>query len=144
MNETSTLDPSAPGGQTPRPPSKLPRLRLPSVAVVLYWIVTFVLGAIDKPYFFGFMFGLLTVSLLTLVLLGWGWFNRTVRIGDKLFGFAFLLAVAVLVGRLADRSVSPFTLWISGFPLVATLAIGWLLIVKWRGISSPRPGLAIA
>ncbi|HTL59769.1 MAG TPA: PQQ-binding-like beta-propeller repeat protein [Candidatus Limnocylindrales bacterium] len=143
MNETSTFDQPAPGEKA-KARSEIPRLRLPSMAVLLYWIATFVLAAIDKPYFFGFMFGLLTAILLTLVVLGWWWFNRAVRLRDKALGFAFLLAEAILVGRLADRSISPFTLWMSGFPLVATLVIAWLLIAKSRRIAAPRRGLAIA
>src|SRR5262249_46229758 len=58
-------------------------------------------------------------------------------------GFAFLLAEAVAVTKLAHPSINGFTLWMSGFPLVATFVVAWLVIVKSFGITSPRPGLAI-
>jgi outer membrane protein assembly factor BamB len=143
MSETSTVDQPASGEQPASTRESLPRLRLPLVSLVIYWVLTFVAGTIDKPYFFGFMIGLLTTGILTLILLGWWWFNRTLRSKEKLLGFAFLLAEAVVVGKLSHRSVSPFTLWVVGFPLIASFVIGWLLLVKRFRISWPRLGLVL-
>ena len=144
MNETPAPDQTPTGDLSAPVRHDLPRLRLPLVALLLYWLVTLGSRFLDKPYFVGFMIGLATAGLLTLVLLGWWWLNRAVQVRDKFLGFACLIAEAVVVAKLADHSVSPFTLWISGIPLVASALVAWLLIVKRFGIASPRPGLAVA
>src|SRR5262249_45044064 len=143
MNDTSTLSQSTSGGQSSGVRPNRPGLRLPSIALLIYWVATFAARPVDKPYFFGFMYGLAAAGLLTLLVLGWWWFNRAVRLRDKVLGFAFLLGEAVVVAKLAHPSISGFTLWISGFPLVATFVIAWLLVVKQFGMASPRRGLAM-
>jgi outer membrane protein assembly factor BamB len=143
MNDTSTLDQTTSGGKSSGPRPNLPGLRLPVIGLLIYWLATFAARAVDKPYFFGFMCGLATAGILTLLILGWWWFNRAVRLRDKVLGFAFLLGEAVVVAKLAHPSISGFTLWMSGFPLIATFVIAWLLIVKRFGIASPRPRLAM-
>src|SRR5438477_9911059 len=129
MNEHSTIDDPTTEAQAESSPRPLPRLRFPFVCLLIFWALTFGAGLLDKPYFFGFMYSLASTGLLTLLFLGWWWLNRGFRFSEKLLGFVFILGEAVLVGKFAHRSVSPFTLWMSGFPLIASFLIGWLFLV---------------
>jgi outer membrane protein assembly factor BamB len=142
MNETP--NPGTPVIETPTatPDPKLPRLRLPVIFLLLYWVLTFAGAAVDKPYFVGFIYGLLCAFLVTAVLLGWWWFNRSVPLLRKLLGFVLVLAGAAIVRKLAHPSVSPFTLWMVGFPILGTLLVAWLIIAKRRQVRSPWLGAA--
>src|SRR5262245_56266323 len=97
-------------GQTTCARSNLPRLRLPAIALIVYWTAALVAGAINKPYFFWFMYGALSTAILNLIILGWWWFNRAVRFREKLLGFLFMLGEAVIVAQLSHKSIIPFTL----------------------------------
>src|SRR5678815_3198769 len=96
MNEPSTID-NRPSEQAERRPvDHLPRLRFPFVCLAGFWLLTFVLARFDKPYFVGFMSGLALSGLLTLLLMGWWWFNRRLRLWEKAAGFGLILLEAYL------------------------------------------------
>jgi hypothetical protein len=97
MKEISILDQPTSAGPTPSAHPNLPRLRLPFISLLIFWGVTFAAGAVDKPYFFGFLYSLLSTSIITLLLLGWWWFNRAIRFREKLIGFAIVLGEAMVV-----------------------------------------------
>src|SRR6266487_6674452 len=104
MNVPSTLDHPKPEAQTESAHRPLPGLRFPFVCLLIFWASTFGVGFLDKPYFFGFMYSLASTGLLTLLFLGWCWFNRGFRFPEKLLGFLVLLGEAMLVGRFAHHS----------------------------------------
>jgi len=81
-------------------------------------------GAFDKPYFVGFMLALAFSGLAILLFFGWWWFNRGLSLWEKLAGFSLLVLELVLAGRFAHRSVTMFTLWMIGVPVVASLIVG--------------------
>src|SRR5881392_1912987 len=88
-------EPSAPPGQpsqgetAPGRRRGLLRLRFPFLCLLAFWLVSFALQALDKSYFVGFLYGLLSTTLITLLFLGWWAFNRGLRAWEKLLGFAF-------------------------------------------------------
>jgi len=144
MNEPSTIDNRPLEQAERRPADHLPRLRLPFVCLASFWLLTFVLARFDKPYFVGFMSGLALSGLLTLLFMGWWWFNRRLRLWEKTAGFGLILFEACLVGKFTHRSVTPFTLWAFGLPIVASLIVGWLFLAKRLTISRPQLGFALA
>jgi outer membrane protein assembly factor BamB len=121
----------------------LPRLRLPFFSLLAFWLLTVVLARINKPYFVGFMAGLALSGLVTLLFLGWWWFNRRLRLWEKVAGFALIAVEAWGGGRLAHHSVTFFTIWAIGLPFVASLIVAWLFLVKKLRISNPRLGFAV-
>jgi outer membrane protein assembly factor BamB len=140
MNEQTTLNQPVPEqGQPPAAPKRL-RLKFPFLCLLTFWLLTFVVARINKPYFVGFLSGLALASLITLLFLGWWWFNRGLRLREKAAGFAIIIIEAWLVVKFAHHSVNLFTLWLVGLPLVASLIIGWLFLVKKLGISWLRLG----
>src|SRR5690348_13671540 len=78
---------------------RLPGLRFPFVSLLFFWVVNLGSSAFQKPYFVGFMLGILTCGLLTILFFSWWWFNRGLSISEKLLGFALIAAEMVLVGR---------------------------------------------
>ena len=140
MNETTPGDrQTAEAGTTP---VKL-RLRFPAVALLAFWGATLAASWWDKPYFVAFMYGLVSTALITLLFLGWWWFNRGLRMWEKCAGFALLLGEAWVVGRFSHRSINFFTVWLVGWPMVASLIVAWLLVAKRYRFSSARIGLAV-
>ncbi len=120
--------------------NRLPRLRFPVLCVLIFWVASLVVGAFDKPYFFGFLYEIASSSLVTLCFLVWWWFNRRLRFSEKVLGFALMAGEAWVTGRLSDHSINYFTLWLAGFPLVVTIVVAWLCLVKRFGISWARIG----
>jgi len=142
MNESTPLASPDPSRNSPAP-GDLPRLRFPTICVVVFWLLSFVVGMINKPYFVGFMYGLGSTGLLTLLILGWWWFNRGLRRWEKWAGFALIIGEAWLVGKGSHRSITGFTLWMGGFPLIASAVVAWFFIAKRFRLSWARMGFAI-
>jgi outer membrane protein assembly factor BamB len=137
MNEPTSSAGQLPGRETAADGRTLPRLRLPFVSLLVFWILSVVVARLNKPYFVGFMYGLLATGLITLLFFGWWWFNRGLRFWEKCAGFVLLVGEAVLVGMFTHRSVNGFTLWITGLPIVASVIVAWIFFVKkfhlrWR------------
>lgn len=143
MNESSALQQPATERERTAIAREFPRLRFPFICLLAFWLLTFLLRPINKPYFVGFMIGLALAGLLTLLFLGWWWFNRRLRFWEKAAGFALMVTGAVLAGRFADHSINAFTLWVAGLPLVATLIVAWLFLAKKLQISRPRLGFVV-
>ncbi len=140
----STLPPS--GISSPTPAGDLrrwPSLRFPLICLVLFWLVTIGAGAFDKPYFIGFMLAMASAGLLTLLFLGWWWFNRGLQLWEKLAGFALVCAELYPVGRLADRSVTYFALGMFGIPVIASVIVLWMLAAKKWQLLPARLGFVI-
>jgi outer membrane protein assembly factor BamB len=140
MNEPSTLNPSVSQQPVESTERQWPRLLFPSVSLAVFWAASFGLRAINKPYFVGFMIGLALSGLLTLLAFGWWWFNRRLYWWEKFAGFGLVILEAVVVSRFADRSITPFALWISGLPVLGTLSVAWLYLVKRFRFSWARIG----
>jgi outer membrane protein assembly factor BamB len=143
MNEPTTLNQAVAEQEQSHNNFKIPRLRLLFVSLIVFWLLGFVLARINKPYFVGFMCGLALSGLITLIFLGWWWFNRSLRLWEKVAGFSLMAAEVWLVGRFTHHSVTLFTLWAFGLPMVASLIVAWAFISKKFGISWPRLGFAI-
>src|SRR5215813_13616739 len=143
MNESMPSDRQIAERDTALVPGRPLRLRLPALALLTFWAITLAASWVDKPYFVGFMFGLLCTGLITLLILGWWWFNRVLRMWEKCAGFALLAAEAWVVGRLSHHSINFFTVWLVGWPMVASLIVVWLLVAKRYQFSSARIGFAV-
>lgn len=142
------MNPNAPSLERQIPeatsaPRSLPRLRFPVICLLSFWVLTLVAGAFDKTYFVGFILGMGSATLVTLLFLGWWWCNRGFRFVEKLLGFLFVVIAAVLVGKLSHASISPFTLWMTGGPLTATAIVCWLFVVERYRIPWERIGFCI-
>src|SRR5262249_18379448 len=101
MNESTTSEGQSPVPELAPAQRKLPRLRFPAICLLIFWVLSFVLPAVDKPYFVSFMSTLACTSLLNLLFLGWWWFNRGLRLWEKAAGFVLLIAEAWIVGTLS-------------------------------------------
>jgi outer membrane protein assembly factor BamB len=105
----------------------------------LYWLLFFVAGRLDKPYFVGFLYALISSGLLALTFFTWWWANRRVPLLERLYGFALVLGGGVLVAPLCHPSMV-FGLLTLGLPLVLTTWTAWMLVAQWAGLPWKRWG----
>ncbi len=118
----------------------LPRLWPPLAFVALYWVGAVVVGRLDKPYFYGFLYGMASAALLTLVWFGWWWTRRAVRLRDRLLGFLLVVVGGLIVVPLCDRSVGPFGLAFTGLPVALTAWTLWLVLARALALSPAGVG----
>src|SRR4029453_19302838 len=116
------------------------RLKFPIGVVLIFWALHFVVGNLEKPYFYGFLFQMASAGLFTLLFLSWWWFNRGVRFSEKFLGFILIVAGGVITGTLSHRSINAWTLFLSGLPLVMTFVVGWMFLANKQLISPSRRG----
>jgi len=122
----------------------LPRLGFPLGLLLVYWALYFVVDHLEKPYFYGFIYGMASALVFALCFLGWWWFNRAVPLVQKLAGFVLIVAGAWLTGKFCDRSVNILTLSSVGLPLAVTFVVAWIFLVKKAFIPPNRIGFAAA
>src|SRR5262249_11356790 len=63
----------------------------PLLSAALYWAAGFFVGRLDKPYFYGFLYGMGSATLLALVFFGWWFSRRSIRLRDRLLGFLLVV-----------------------------------------------------
>ena len=143
MNQPTILDQPTANPDASASVRTLPRLRFPFLCLLTFWVLNPVVGAMNKPYFVGFMYSLAAAALITLAFLGWWWFNHGLRKWEKCAGFAFVVAEAWLVQKFSHHSISIFTLWIVGLPLIASIIVVWLFLVKKFKFRSVQIGFAL-
>jgi hypothetical protein len=140
--ETATLAPSA-AGRTPwRLPDQRTRLWPAMTGVALYWTATLIAARTEKPYFVGFMFGLIAPTLLALFFLGWWWLSRRIRLADRVFGF-LVVAGGLAALPMVHPSIGPFGLWMMALPFVLSAWVLWMVVVKWWAPAWYRPGAVV-
>src|SRR5262245_17375484 len=125
------------------PPKHL-RLKFPVGLVLIFWALHFIVGSLEKPYFYGFLFQMASVGLLTLLFLGWWWFNRGLRLSEKFLGFAVIVVGGAITGTFSHRSINGWTLFLAGLPLVMSFVVGWMFLVQRKLLSPNRLGFVAA
>jgi outer membrane protein assembly factor BamB len=124
----------------PPAPPPAPRLWLPVTLLGLYWVLFFLVGFWDKPYFVGFLYALGSSGLLTLLFcVTWWRANRRLSRLQRLAVLVLVLGGGLLVAPLCHPSMV-FNLLTLGIPLVLTTWTIWQLVAQktalsweWRG-----------
>jgi outer membrane protein assembly factor BamB len=125
MQSGTTLHPSAPAEQAP-PKTAQPARPWPAlVFLTVFWALCFAVGGLEKPYFYGFIFGMAAPALLLLAFGAWWWTRRRVRFSARLYGFALVLVSGVMAAFFCDRTIW-FVLPTLGLPLVLTVCTLWM------------------
>jgi outer membrane protein assembly factor BamB len=117
-----------------------PRLWLPLTLVTLFWLGSFVVSAVDKPYFDGFLYALASSGLLLLLFLAWWLTNRRVTRGERLYGLALVLGTGVLAFFISHKSVGFFGVLTLGLPLALTTWTLLMAVVKKMAFTWKRLG----
>jgi len=138
--ETTLTASSTPIQQASAPAVQPPRLRVPVILVGLFWVLFFVVGALDKPYFVGFLYGMASAAVLTLAYFTWWFANRRVRFLDRLYGFVAIFGVIAVATPLSHPSLGVFGLLTMGVPVLLTVWTFWMLLVKKTAFSWNRLG----
>src|SRR6516225_7889715 len=94
---TPSSSPAVPSEQDLAPPQRPPRFWLPVAILTLFWIAFFVVGALEKPYFYGFLYGMGAAGLLALVFSIWWWTNRRIKLSDRALGCILVVGLGVLI-----------------------------------------------
>src|SRR5262245_56994984 len=129
--------------RTAAAPSAPPRLWLPLTAVAVYWAAAMVVGRLEKPYFYGFLYGMGSAALLTLVYFGWWWSRRTVRLRDRLIGFLIVVTGGVVTATFVHPSLGGFGLAFTALPFALTAWTLWMVAAKRWGLALVGPGALV-
>jgi outer membrane protein assembly factor BamB len=129
--------------QVPSGPGALPRLWPPLAFVALYWTATVVVAQLDKPYFYGFLYGMASATLLVLVFFGWWWTRRSIRLRDRLLGFLLVVVGGIIVTPLCHRSVGGFGLAFFGLPIALTVWTLWMVLGRTLSASPSGVGALV-
>ena len=135
-----TLDPERTVTRLPDQPALRPRLWPALALLLIFWTAHFVVGAIDKPYFVGFIYGMAAPALLLLLFSVWWWTNRRIAFSDRIYGCLAVVIMGIAAAPLCHRSVW-FGLATEGLPRALTVLTLWTLIVSWTGLAWYRLGL---
>jgi outer membrane protein assembly factor BamB len=115
------------------------RLWMAFALVGLFWVGFFIVGRIEKPYFYGFLYSMASAALLLVLYSVWWWTNRGITLRQRLMGFALVVATGVLDGFVCHKSLW-FALPTVGLPAVLATGTLWMLFVKISGVSWKRQG----
>jgi outer membrane protein assembly factor BamB len=140
MQAETMLRPIAQGQEPARSRPATPRRLWIAVALAtLFWALFFIVGRIEKPYFYGFLYSMASAAVLVLLFSVWWWTNRGIRLGQRFFGLALVAGTGVLAGLLCHKSMW-FGLLTLGLPAVLATWTLWMLFAKISGVSWARLG----
>ncbi len=143
MNEEPRAQQSPSGKEnSPTRPSGMPRLGFLAGLVAVYWLLYFVVGSIEKPYFASFIYGLASALVFAICFFTWWWRNRAITRSEKILGFILIVGVGFVAGKSTDVTLNFFPLCVAGLPLVVALVLGWLFLVKRALLPSHWLGFA--
>jgi outer membrane protein assembly factor BamB len=101
------------------------------VLLTIFWVLHFVVAALEKPYFFAFLYNLGSSLLLPLLFFGWWFFNRRLSLADRLYGFALVVGGALIVKPLCHESLGGWIgLLMGGLGIVLTSWTIGLVVLK--------------
>lgn len=134
MRAETAPSPVAAQKPTTPTPAAPPRLWPPVAFVAVYWAAGFVVGRLDKPYFYGFLYGMASGALLALFYFGWWWTRRSVPLRGRLLGFLLVVGGGAVAYPLVHPSLGGFGLLFTGLPIALTAWTAWMLLAKRRSL----------
>jgi outer membrane protein assembly factor BamB len=120
-----------------------PRLWPAVVLVGAYWLATWIVASLEKPYFIAWLSSMAAVAVLLLLYSIWWWCNGCIPLGERVYGCVVIVALGVAVAPLCHRSTW-FGLPTEGLPRALTVLTLWMLFVRWTGFAWKRLGLFVA
>jgi outer membrane protein assembly factor BamB len=108
----------------------------------LFWVGFFVMGALEKPYFYQFIYNMAAPALLLILFSIWWWCNRRIPLADRLYGCLAVIVSGGMVAPLCHPSVW-FGLSTMGLPLALTVLTLWMLVVRSTAFRWQRLGLLV-
>jgi outer membrane protein assembly factor BamB len=139
--ETTHPSPAPITGHASQASAAPPQLWPAVVLVGLFWALHFIVGGVEKPYFYGFLFSMAAAALLVLGYFGW-WWTRRVPFRERLFAFVVVVGTGAVVAPFCDETVW-FGLLTFALPVVLTVWTLWMLLVRMTGLPWARPGLLV-
>src|SRR5579871_3201620 len=136
QSAASTSD--LPAAVAPRSPIRV----WPAVLLLaLFWGFHVAGYWLEMSMFFRFISRMAAHAALLLGFLIWWFTNRRLSWYDCWFGVGVTVATGVVAGLIADKTVSPFGLVLSGLPYVFTVWTAWLLVARSYSPNVQRWGL---
>jgi outer membrane protein assembly factor BamB len=109
------------------------------ILVTTFWVLHFVVGRLDKPYFVGFLYGMAAATVLALSFSIWWWLNRRIPRTGRLYGSVVVVVGGAVAMPLCHPSMR-FGLLTVGLPLALTTLTLWMLLVNKAALSRDRRG----
>jgi outer membrane protein assembly factor BamB len=135
--------PAAEIGTPPDARRDQPRYWPALVLLAVYWIANFIVAAIDKPYFYGFIYGMAAPALLLILFSIWWWTNRRIALLNRVYGCLLVILTGLAVAPLCHPSVR-FGLATDGLARALTVLTLGSMLVSWTGFAWGRLALFVA
>src|SRR5262249_23060102 len=103
--------------RSPARPAAPRRLWIAVLLLALFWVPFFLVSAIDKPYFYCFLYSMASAAVLVLLFSVWWWTNRGLRWSRRFLGFVLVVGTGLVIGALCHSSMW-FALPTVGLPAV--------------------------
>jgi outer membrane protein assembly factor BamB len=107
--------------------------------VALFWVGYFIVGQVEKFYFYGFLYSMASAAVLVLLFSVWWWTNRGIRLSHRNLAFVMVIGSGLVAGLACHESMR-FALPTIGLPAVLATGTLWMLFVRASGISWHRSG----
>ena len=117
---------------------------IPLVLVALFWCVPFVAKLLDLPIYAGFFSSVGSVAVLILAFSAWWLYAGAARLRDRVLIWLSLIAIAVVVSRLVDKSIGGLGLLFFGLPAGLSAVALWLVLSRNRAAALRQGGMLAA
>lgn len=132
-----------PGSATPSARKPL-GLVVPTVVLAAFWIVTETSYQIEMGMFYRFLTRMVTLLIMLLFFLIWGFTRRHFSFLQRLFAFSIIVGTAAAAGTLAHESTGIPMMVMMGMPITLTLGILWLWATRKTSFRTEITGIAVA
>jgi outer membrane protein assembly factor BamB len=122
------------------------RLRVwPAVVMLaIFWAFLYANHTFEMTMFGRFLSRMAGYGVLLVAFLGW-WLSRSaVRWRDRLLAIVVVAVIYVIACWLSDKSMDPFAIFMSAFPIVFTVWTAWLLVSRSASPIVQRAGFCAA
>lgn len=136
-----TDSPPATAAVSSRPTSRL-RLWLPTIALILFWVIVVSSYQLDLAMFMRFISRMGAHLALLLTFLVWWFASRRFPLRLRFLVVGILAACWILGTLVSHPSMNLFSTLLAGFPFVLTLGTAWLWLSRNRSDRVQVAGLA--
>lgn len=128
------------GSMPARPPL---RLLVPTLVLVVFWIVTEGSYRLEMGMFYRFISRMLALLALLLFFLAWGFTRRHFLFAQRCLTFAIIVGTMLAAGSVSHPATGVSATAMIGLPIVLTLSVVWLWFSRAWGSQIELPGIGV-
>lgn len=118
-------------------------LILPTIVLAVFWIITEASFRVESGMFYRFVARMITLLVLLLFFLAWGWTRRHFTWTQRLIAFVMIVGSMAISGAAGHPATGLFATAMIGLPIVISLSVGWLWLTRRRAPQLELAGIGI-